>query len=336
MLLLFGGPAGGRPRELHRPAPDRRRRTWPSRGSTPSRSGCSCSARSSCSAASWPRWTRRQPAGPATSRCRARLDRRASGSTSGSSAWRSSDSPGMLGARQLHRRRSTRCGRPGMRMFRMPMFTWNDPGDLAPDPLRVPGRSPRRWRCCSSTATSAASFFDPTQGGSADPVAAPVLVLRPPRGLHPHPAVLRRDHRDHPGVLRQPLFGYRGWSSPRSPSRPVDDVWAHHMFTTGAVSLPVLRPPSLAIAVPTGIKFFNWIATMWGGRLALRDADAVGASASSYMFLIGGITGVMLASPPLDFHAPRHLLRRRPLALRADRRLGVRRVRRRSTTGSRR
>ena len=76
---------------------------------------------------------------------------------------------------------------------------------------------------------------------------------------------------------------------------------------------------SFLIAVPTGIKFFNWIGTMWGGKLTFDDADAVRIG-FMVNFLIGGITGVMLASAPVDFARHGHVLRRRAHALRAGRR----------------
>ncbi len=53
------------------------------------------------------------------------------------------------------------------------------------------------------------------------------------------------------------------------------------MFTTGAVYLPFFSFFTFLIAVPTGIKFFNWLATMWGGKLQVRHADAVRAAGSS-------------------------------------------------------
>jgi cytochrome c oxidase subunit 1 len=79
-------------------------------------------------------------------------------------------------------------------------------------------------------------------------------------------------------------------------------VWAHHMFTTGAVLNPFFSAMSFLIAVPTGIKFFNWIGTMWRGSIWLTTPMlfALGFMAN---FLIGGITGVMIAAPPFDFQA---------------------------------
>ena len=77
-------------------------------------------------------------------------------------------------------------------------------------------------------------------------------------------------------------------------------VWAHHMFVTGAVNLPFFSFMTFLIAIPTGVKFFNWIGTMWGGNIAMRTPMlwAVGFLTT---FLFGGLTGIVLASPPLDF-----------------------------------
>jgi len=72
------------------------------------------------------------------------------------------------------------------------------------------------------------------------------------------------------------------------------------MFTTGAVNLPFFAATSFIIAVPTGVKFFNWIFTMIGGRLTF-PTPMLWSVGFLFTFLFGGITGVMLASPPLDF-----------------------------------
>jgi cytochrome c oxidase subunit 1 len=77
-------------------------------------------------------------------------------------------------------------------------------------------------------------------------------------------------------------------------------VWAHHMFTTGTVLLPFFSLLSLLIAVPTGIKFFNWIGTMWRGHIEYRTAMMF-CFGFLFAFLMGGVTGIMLASPPIDF-----------------------------------
>jgi len=72
------------------------------------------------------------------------------------------------------------------------------------------------------------------------------------------------------------------------------------MFVTGAVSLPFFSFMSFLIAVPTGVKFFNWIGTMWGGAISF-DTPMLWAIGFLTTFLFGGLTGIILASPPLDF-----------------------------------
>ena len=104
-----------------------------------------------------------------------------------------------------------------------------------------------------------------------------------------------------PVFSKKPLFGYKGMVFATLTIAALSlGVWAHHMFTTGAVLLPFFSIMSLLIAVPTGIKIFNWIGTMWGGKLHFSTAMlmAIGFVAT---FLVGGITGIYLASPPLDF-----------------------------------
>ena len=83
-------------------------------------------------------------------------------------------------------------------------------------------------------------------------------------------------------------------------------VWAHHMYATGAVLLPFFSFMTFLIAVPTGIKFFNWIGTMWRGHLSFASPMlfAVGFLVT---FLFGGLTGVILAAPALDASAGRSL-----------------------------
>jgi cytochrome c oxidase subunit I len=77
-------------------------------------------------------------------------------------------------------------------------------------------------------------------------------------------------------------------------------VWAHHMFTTGVVLLPFFSLLSFFIAIPTGVKYFNWIGTMWRGSLRF-DSAMLFAVGFLLVFLFGGVTGVIVASPPLDF-----------------------------------
>jgi cytochrome c oxidase subunit 1 len=105
-----------------------------------------------------------------------------------------------------------------------------------------------------------------------------------------------------PVFSRKRLFGYTGLVLATLLIAAYSmSVWAHHMFTTGAVNNPFFSAMSFLIAVPTGIKFFAWIGTMWRGRLTFRT-PMLFALAFMLNFLIGGITGVIVASPPLDFH----------------------------------
>jgi cytochrome c oxidase subunit I len=100
---------------------------------------------------------------------------------------------------------------------------------------------------------------------------------------------------------KKPVFGYKSMVFATLSIGALSlGVWAHHMFTTGVVLLPFFSFMSLMIAVPTGIKIFNWIGTMWRGELWLSTAMLM-ALGFLITFLIGGITGIYLASPPLDF-----------------------------------
>ena len=105
-----------------------------------------------------------------------------------------------------------------------------------------------------------------------------------------------------PVFSRRPVFGYKGLCFATLAIGFLSlGVWAHHMFTTGVVVLSFFSVSTMLIAVPTGVKFFNWIATMWGGKLVFR-MPMVWAIGFLLTFLLGGLTGPMLASPPLDFH----------------------------------
>ncbi|MGH9307151.1 MAG: cytochrome c oxidase subunit I [Acidimicrobiales bacterium] len=100
---------------------------------------------------------------------------------------------------------------------------------------------------------------------------------------------------------RKPTFGYKGMVFATLAIAGLSTgVWAHHMFTTGVVLLPFFSGLSYLIAVPTGIKFFNWIGTMWRGQLTF-ETPMLFSIGFLVVFLLGGLTGVLLASPPVDF-----------------------------------
>jgi cytochrome c oxidase subunit 1 len=101
---------------------------------------------------------------------------------------------------------------------------------------------------------------------------------------------------------RKPMFGYKGLVAATLAIAALSmTVWAHHMFATGAVLLPFFSFLSYLIAVPTGIKFFNWIGTLWRGQLTFETPMlfSLGFLAT---FLFGGLSGVLLAAPPIDWH----------------------------------
>jgi cytochrome c oxidase subunit 1 len=145
------------------------------------------------------------------------------------------------------------------------------------------------------------TFFNPAQGGD-------VLLWQNVFWFYSHPAVYIMVL---PGfgivseVLsvhsRKPIFGYRMIALSSMAIALVGfTVWAHHMFTS---LQPELRIPfmltSMVIAVPTGIKVFSWLATIYGGKIHFTSAMMFALGFLS-MFVIGGITGVMLAAIPFD------------------------------------
>jgi cytochrome c oxidase subunit 1 len=106
-----------------------------------------------------------------------------------------------------------------------------------------------------------------------------------------------------PVFSRKPIFGYTfiAYSSVAIGFLGFT-VWAHHMFAVGMgpVANAAFSATSLMISIPTGVKIFNWLATLWGGSLNFKTPLYYGV-AFIFLFVIGGITGVMLAIPPLDY-----------------------------------
>ena len=106
-----------------------------------------------------------------------------------------------------------------------------------------------------------------------------------------------------PTFSRKPLFGYVSIVFATIAIAVLSfTVWAHHMFTVGMgpIATAIFSATTMLIAVPTAVKIFNWISTMWGGAVRLTTAMlcAIGFIA---MFTIGGLTGIMHASPPVDW-----------------------------------
>jgi cytochrome c oxidase subunit 1 len=104
-----------------------------------------------------------------------------------------------------------------------------------------------------------------------------------------------------PVFSRKPIFGYKEMVFATLAIAALSvAVWAHHMYVTGSVNLPFFALMTMLIAVPTGVKFFTWIGTMWRGSLTF-ETPMLFAIGFLVTFLFGGLTGVILASPPLDF-----------------------------------
>ncbi|MBU6146685.1 MAG: cytochrome c oxidase subunit I [Actinomycetales bacterium] len=105
-----------------------------------------------------------------------------------------------------------------------------------------------------------------------------------------------------PVFSRKPIFGYKGlvYATIAIAGLSVA-VWAHHMYVTGTVSLAFFAFTTMLIAVPTGVKFFNWIGTLWRGSISF-ETPMLFALGFLVTFLLGGLTGVLLAMPPIDFH----------------------------------
>ncbi|WP_182357825.1 cytochrome c oxidase subunit I [Tomitella gaofuii] len=190
---------------------------------------------------------------------------------------------------------------PGMTMFRMPIFTWNI---LVTSILLVLLIFPLLAAALLGLIIDRhfnANIYDPANGG--------VILYQHLFWFFGHPEVyvvalpfFGIVSEIFPVFSRKPCFGYVGLIYATISIGGLSmAVWAHHMFATGSVLLPFFSLLSFMIAVPTGIKFFNWIGTMWRGQLTF-ETPMLFSVGFIITFLFGGLTGVILASPPLDFH----------------------------------
>ena len=189
---------------------------------------------------------------------------------------------------------------PGMTVFRIPVFTWN----MVVTSFLVLVAFPVLTAAVAMIFADrhfGAHVFDAEGGG------LPILYQHLFWWFgHPEVYILVLPYF---GVITEvlpvfswrPVFGYKGIIFATIAIGALSlSVWAHHMFTTGAVLLPFFSGLSVLIAVPTGVKFVNWIGTMWGGRLTFQT-PMLFAIGFLLTFVLGGVTGVLLASPPLDF-----------------------------------
>jgi cytochrome c oxidase subunit 1 len=189
---------------------------------------------------------------------------------------------------------------PGMTMFRMPIFTWNI---LITSVLVLLAFPPLAAALLSLGADRrlGAKIFEPENGGS--------MLWQHLFWFFGHPEVYILAlpffgivTEVLPVFSRKPIFGYKGLVFATISIAGLSvAVWAHHMYVTGQVALPFFAFMTMLIAVPTGVKFFNWIGTMWHGSLTF-ETPMLWSIGFLITFLFGGLTGIILASPPLDFH----------------------------------
>ncbi|ACZ85637.1 putative cytochrome c oxidase subunit 1 [Streptosporangium roseum] len=188
---------------------------------------------------------------------------------------------------------------PGMTMFRMPMFTWN----ILLTSILVLMAFPvlaAALLALEADRKLGTHIFDSSTGGA--------LLWQHLFWFFGHPEVyiialpfFGIVTEILPVFSRKPLFGYIGLVGATIAIAGLSiTVWAHHMFPTGQVLLPFFSFMTFLIAVPTGVKFFNWIGTMWRGHLSF-ESPMLFSIGFLVTFLFGGLTGVILASPPLDF-----------------------------------
>ncbi|MGY1620048.1 cytochrome c oxidase subunit I [Geodermatophilus sp. SYSU D00691] len=189
---------------------------------------------------------------------------------------------------------------PGMTMFRMPIFTWNTLITSLLVLIAFPILTAALFGLLADRNLGALVYSDENGG--------PMLWQHLFWYFgHPEVYIIALPFfgiitEVIPVFSRKPLFGYKGMVfATISIGFLSFAVWAHHMFATGAVLLPFFSFLTYLIAVPTGIKFVNWIGTMWKGQLSF-ETPMLWAVGFLVTFLLGGLTGVLLASPPLDWH----------------------------------
>jgi len=188
---------------------------------------------------------------------------------------------------------------PGMTMFRMPIFCWNTLVTSILVLIAFPILA-ATLLMLEADRKLGAHVFDAANGGP--------LLWQHLFWFFGHPEVyiialpfFGIITEILPVFSRKPIFGYVGLVGATLGIGVLSiAVWAHHMFVTGAVNLPFFSFMTFLIAVPTGVKFFNWIGTMWGGSISF-DTPMLWSVGFLVTFLFGGLTGVILASPPLDY-----------------------------------
>ncbi|NJK74584.1 MAG: cytochrome c oxidase subunit I [Richelia sp. CSU_2_1] len=192
---------------------------------------------------------------------------------------------------------------PGMTFFRMPIFVWTVFSAQIIQLFGLPALTAGAVMLLFDL-TVGTSFFDPAKGG--DPVLFQHFFW-----FYSHPAVyviilpiFGIFSELFPVYARKPLFGYKFVAVSSLIIVALSAVvWVHHMFTSGTAGWMrmVFMFSTMLISVPTGVKVFAWVATIWGGKLRL-DTAMLFALGGLVMFVFAGITGIMLAAVPIDIH----------------------------------
>jgi cytochrome c oxidase subunit 1 len=188
---------------------------------------------------------------------------------------------------------------PGMTMFRMSIFSWNVLLTSILVLLAFPPLAAAHL-ALESDRLFGTHIFDPANGGA--------MLWQHLFWFFGHPEVyilalpfFGIATEILPVFSRKPIFGYKGLIAATIAISALSvAVWAHHMFASGQVLLPFFSFMTFLIGVPTGVKFFNWIGTMWRGHVTF-ETPMLWVMGFLVTFLFGGITGIILASPPMDF-----------------------------------
>lgn len=192
---------------------------------------------------------------------------------------------------------------PGMTFFRMPIFVWTVMSAQIIQLFGLPALTAGAVMLLFDLSLGT-SFFDPVKGG--DPILFQHFFW-----FYSHPAVyviilpiFGIFSELFPVYARKPLFGYKVVAISSLVIVTLSAVvWVHHMFASGTPGWMrmLFMFSTMLISVPTGIKVFAWVATIWGGKIRLTSAMLF-ALGGLLMFVFAGITGIMLASAPMDIH----------------------------------